>query len=507
MLLRNFSTLSSNQLRRNSFFFQRFQPFSSSISHSKSKMPRLEAYTEALKALNSLQSNVDVVNAWANARRTNLEVDLSREMESYVGRLNINLDSLSVIHVAGTKGKGSTCAFTESIIREHGYSTGLFTSPHLVSVRERIRLNGIPVSPSLFANYFWQVWNGLQQSKTEEFPSMPAYFRFLTLLALKIFQEEKVDCTILEVGVGGRTDATNIVKRPVVTGVTSLGYDHQKVLGDTLTEIAFEKSGIFKRGIPALASPQVPEAMDCLVKRAKELVVDPPFNELLVIQDSPSIENVSLGLAGHHQKSNASLAIALTKMWLSKREGKELSPDLTKSEKLDEKTERGLVNVDWPGRGQLVELPNSNIRLHLDGAHTPESMNACIRWFFSEVDSHKGDNLVVLIFNCSNARDPATLLKPLVEYCSETSRVFNHGIVTSNESGKSHILQKLLHTMGPSGGNNWQEEILASWNTMESNILPHPVFKTDIPSTIEYLHQLGSENPQKKIQVLIAGSL
>lgn len=114
------------------------------------------------------------------------------------------MDTLSAVHIAGTKGKGSTCAFLESILRHSGYKTGFYSSPHLVSVRERIALNGKPISHELFARHFWECWDRLQSTMTPEHPEMPSYFRFLTLMAFKVFLEEKVDIAIIETGVGGR---------------------------------------------------------------------------------------------------------------------------------------------------------------------------------------------------------------------------------------------------------------------------------------------------------------
>lgn len=168
------------------------------------------------------------------------------------------MNRLNVVHITGTKGKGSTSAFVDSLVRttprannSDGRPTvGLYTSPHLVQVRERIRLDGVPISESLFAEYFWQVWNRLQENgaraQPEVTPLRPVYFRYLTILAYHIFLSLKVKCTILEVGIGGRYDSTNIVPRPIVTGVTTLGLDHTALLGNTIEEIAYQKAGIFK---------------------------------------------------------------------------------------------------------------------------------------------------------------------------------------------------------------------------------------------------------------------
>ncbi|ELR15504.1 folylpolyglutamate synthase, putative [Acanthamoeba castellanii str. Neff] len=247
------------------------------------------SFDGAVTALGSLVSNAQAMEAWARERRTNREVDLRHEMLTLLRRLELD--------VPGTKGKGSTCAFAESILRRgYGLRTGLFTSPHLVDVRaaaaytvtntprERIRLDGKPLERDVFARYFWDTWDRLHATtQGNETPEMPAYFRFLTLMSLNVFIREEatynvdqwannptlfqVDVALVEVGVGGRTDATNVV-HPDACGISSLGYDHQKVLGDTLTEIAYEKAGIFKTGVSAYTVPQTDEAMQSLVKQA-----------------------------------------------------------------------------------------------------------------------------------------------------------------------------------------------------------------------------------------------
>ncbi|KAL6176201.1 hypothetical protein ACLB2K_052836 [Fragaria x ananassa] len=153
---------------------------------------------------------------------------------------------MKIIHVAGTKGNGSTCTFSESILRHCSFRTGLFTSPHLIDVRERFRLDGyrVDISEEKFLEYFWWPFNRLKEKASDDIP-MPTYIRFLALLAFKIFFGEKVDVAILEAGLGGKLDATN-VQAPVVCGISSLGYDHMEILGYTLGEIAGEKARIFK---------------------------------------------------------------------------------------------------------------------------------------------------------------------------------------------------------------------------------------------------------------------
>jgi folylpolyglutamate synthase len=146
-----------------------------------------------------------------------------------------DLSSTKVIHIAGTKGKGSTACMTESILRAHGLRTGLFTSPHLVSLLERFRLNGRPVSEAMFLEHFWRVVDSLGGKE-----GLPGFFQLLTLVALEMFSAKEVDVLILEVGMGGRLDPTNVVPCPVVCGVTRLDYDHVEVLGGTMRQIGQE---------------------------------------------------------------------------------------------------------------------------------------------------------------------------------------------------------------------------------------------------------------------------
>lgn len=137
------------------------------------------------------------------------------------------------------------CSFVESILREHGLKTGFFSSPHLVSVTERIRLNGVPISEAYFAKQFWSLYYRLKDSQ-EESGDMPPYFKYLTLMAIHVFLLEKVDVAIFEVGIGGVHDCTNIIRNTKTVGITSLGLDHVDVLGDTVEKIAWQKAGIIK---------------------------------------------------------------------------------------------------------------------------------------------------------------------------------------------------------------------------------------------------------------------
>jgi len=478
--------------------------------------------------LNTLQSNAQVIASWTNSRRQNLEVDLRPEMENYIHRLGIDLDKMSVIHVAGTKGKGSTCAFTESILRHCGYSTGFYSSPHLVSVRERIRLNGQPISQELFAHYFWQVWNRLKDTTSDKFPDMPSYFRFLTLLSFKIFIDEKVDVSVIEVGVGGRTDATNIVDHPVVCAVTPLGYDHMNVLGNTLTDIGFEKSGIFKKGVPAFIAPQPSEGLAILKKRAKELIQVFPLDILPVVKPFQLLEekHIALGLEGEHQKMNACLAAVLAKTWMDfVKNGKSYEaivnelvtipsnvsqdinlewPVIDNLPSVDNRFVEGLINCKWDGRGQRVVLAeHPNVEFFMDGAHTPESVVVCRDWF---VQAAAVDHNVVrvLVFNCANSRDPKALLQPFA------SCTWDYAYFTTNETSHEHVLEDKRDQRYPNQVvQDWQQVLIKTWGTLaeQQSNLPQGQYSPSIPFVMDQIASLESKLGGKKIQVLITGSL
>lgn len=207
--------------------------------------PMTRTYEAAVKALNTLQSNASALQEICRTGQIR-QSDRFEKAKYFASSTKVpveELDKLAAIHVSGTKGKGSVCAFCDNILQECGYKTGFFSSPHLVEVRERIRINGKTISKEAFAHYFWECWDNLKQSSSTE---MPPYFVFFTVLSFNVFLKEKVDVAIVEVGIGGAYDTTNILRSPWACGVTSLGYDHVAVLGGTVESIAWNKAGIFK---------------------------------------------------------------------------------------------------------------------------------------------------------------------------------------------------------------------------------------------------------------------
>ncbi|CAB4057112.1 FPGS [Lepeophtheirus salmonis] len=284
------------------------------------------------------------------------------------------LKRLKVIHISGTKGKGSTCAMIESIIRKsYSLKTGFYSSPHLISATERIRISGRPISQEKFSDYFWPLYNKLKDSKEDIF-----FFKILTVMALNVFIKEKVDIAIIEVGIGGTYDCTNIIDNPVACGITALGLDHTSLLGNTIQEIAWHKAGICKPNVPVFVNAyQAPEAMSVIKKIAKErgapLYVAPEFSTYDWNSHSPL-----LGIDGHIQLQNAGLALQIAKYVLSLHEPQNFSPG--KPFKLSCSDKEGLASCSWPGRFHRIQR-NDQITLYLDAAHTKESIEACVDWY------------------------------------------------------------------------------------------------------------------------------
>jgi folylpolyglutamate synthase len=241
-------------------------------------------------------------------------------------------------------------------------------------VRERIQINNEPISESLFSKYFFDVWDRLDSTGDG---SKPVYFRFLTLTAFHLFLEEGVDSAVIECGIGGEYDSTNIIGTPTVSAITALGIDHVGMLGGTLPEIAWHKAGIFKSGAPAFTSNQPESAMKVLHKRAEEKGV-----ELHVAPRIAAIENgeIKLGLSGDFQKANASLAVAAAAAHLHSVGILDV-PDPNDFQQLPLEFRKGLEEVRLAGRCDLRH--EGAISWCLDGAHTLDSIELAGKWFAS----------------------------------------------------------------------------------------------------------------------------
>ncbi len=279
-------------------------------------------------------------------------------------------DRLRIVHVAGTNGKGSTCAMLDSGLRAAGRRTGLFTSPHLAEPTERIQIDGRPVSAERFAAAFDRVHDCVERLLADgALDWHTTYFETVTAMALVIFAEERVDDVVLEVGLGGRLDATNVVM-PQLCVITPIDFDHEAYLGSSLESIAGEKAGILKRGAPAVYAPQRPEAARVLEARAAELgvavtrVADWKIEDLELDARGSRFWlsgerkfRIVCPLAGEHQAQNAATAaLALWQAGIA-----------------DDAIERGIAVARWPGR---LERVSEHPEIILDGAHNPAGARA-----------------------------------------------------------------------------------------------------------------------------------
>jgi dihydrofolate synthase / folylpolyglutamate synthase len=266
-------------------------------------------------------------------------------------------NQLRFIHVAGTNGKGSTCAMLESIYRVSGLRVGLFTSPHLVSFRERIQVNRKFIPEEDVARLAERLKDWVKDGWSRADAAHPTFFEVVTVMALQYFAEQKCDLVIWETGLGGRLDATNIVT-PLASVITNIGFDHQRWLGDTLAKIAAEKAGIVKPGVPVITTTDNPEALEVIQRTAMKL------NAPLTVVRTCDVQNAfltssRLPLFGAHQKINAALALATVRA---------LQDRLPVT---DELLQRGLETVEWPGRFQVI-LKSGGRTIVLDGAHNTE---------------------------------------------------------------------------------------------------------------------------------------
>lgn len=287
-------------------------------------------------------------------------------------------EGLKFIHVAGTNGKGSTCAFMHSVLNEAGARAGLFTSPHLVRFNERIRDTERQISDE-------EIETGLARlrERVAGWDPHPTFFELAFALALEWFRTRGVEWVVLETGLGGRLDATNAIT-PEVSVITRIGMDHMEQLGDTLEKIAAEKAGIIKPGIPVVTAPQTREAMAVLEKTARERKAP-----LLVVDGA--VTGVPLGLAGPHQGWNAAVAVEAL------REAGVRAPAIV--------FEAGLAKVEWPARFQRLEEG----RIILDGAHNGDAARALAAAWKAEFPGEKA----TVVLGGSTGKDLVEVVRPL----------------------------------------------------------------------------------------------
>lgn len=321
--------------------------------------------------------------------------------------------SFLCVHVAGTNGKGSVCAMVASVFQEMGLKVGVFTSPHLVRVNERIRIQGEPISDEELLRCL-----DLLEEVEGELERMPTFFETLTALAFLVFRDAGVQIAVIETGLGGRLDSTNVVE-PLVAGITRIDMDHQAFLGDTLTAIAGEKAGILKPGRPAVIGAQSPEALEVLCAKARELGCplweafsrvglsgrkrSADGQEFLISTPDRDLGRVRIPLLGAYQMENVAVAVSLVEAALH-----EMNIEVDSAV-----IRNGLSKTVWAGRGQMLSLEPPVL---LDVAHNPGGASA-LGELIREQFGRKARG--VWVWTSLADKDPEAFLKILRPHISE----------------------------------------------------------------------------------------
>ncbi|MBS6194907.1 MAG: bifunctional folylpolyglutamate synthase/dihydrofolate synthase [Clostridiales bacterium] len=345
-------------------------------------------------------------------------------------RLGNPQNEMKVIHVAGTNGKGSVCAYLDSMLRAGGYHVGLFTSPHLVKINERFKIDGVMVSDEMFVEAFEKVQRIIKEAMAEGLDH-PSYFETLFLMCMVIFMKAHVEYVVLETGLGGRLDATNTVERPLACIITSISKDHVEYLGDTIASIAGEKAGIIKAGVPVIYDGHNEEASAVIQKRAEELNAPAcPLTEDMyeIVEntregidfsfhcqyDKTALESVRLSIPyiAAYQMMNASLAFYTMEM-------------LRKDHGIPRETLiQGIARTYWEGRMETI-LPG----VIVDGAHNADGVKR-----FVETACHFGkEHPITLLFSAVADKDYKEMIRTVCE------KIRPHGVVATQIWGSRVI--------------------------------------------------------------------
>lgn len=341
--------------------------------------------------------------------RFGMVLGLDRMTDS-LAKLNDPHRRIPFVHIAGTNGKGSTSAMVASIFQAAGLRTGLYTSPHLCRLAERVRIDGQPADDEVFAEALERV--------TRVAPENATFFEILTLTAFVVFDLVDADIGVLEVGLGGRLDATNVVSKPLATAITSIALDHTAILGSTLSAIAREKAGIFKMDVPVMLGPLGSEALAAVLEVAEDVGAEPVWTveqngadgRIQVISRGDEVEFLvpswepivsKLALPGAHQVANAAVAVGLS------YRASRLFPQIYSA------IPRGLSEAKWPGRLERIEIDGKTVLL--DCAHNPHGAAALVAYVKTQGWSPER---LVLVFGALADKSWSTMLDlvgPLAE--------------------------------------------------------------------------------------------
>ncbi|AKI96883.1 bifunctional folylpolyglutamate synthase/dihydrofolate synthase [Kosmotoga pacifica] len=348
-------------------------------------------------------------------------------MEELMDKLGKPQNSYPIIHITGTNGKGSVAAMITSILIEMGFKVGLNISPHIISFKERFQINRNLIAEDEVVTLLEEIRPYLEKmdAKGEEFA--PSFFEVITAMAFLYFKMKNVDIAVVEVGLGGRYDASNVIEKPLVSIITTVGLDHHKILGNTEEEISSEKAGIIKSGRPVVSGvtrPSIRRRIEDIARKNNSrvyffwrdfqtyLVELKPGNNLFHYEGKCRYENLSLSLNGIHQLQNAGVAIKALEV-VSDELGIKLKEDTLK---------RGLSNTTWPGRFEKLTYMGKD--LILDGAHNPEGT----RTFIESVRRYFGEKKIRLLFGALDDKDYKRSIQLLSTIADEVivTRVSSH---------------------------------------------------------------------------------
>ena len=379
---------------------------SSSVSTVKQKT----AFRTYEKAVRYLFDKTDYEKQKA-LRYNKTTFDLKR-MEKLLKLLDNPHKKITTVHIAGTKGKGSTAAMLAKMIEANDYSVGMYTSPHVTTLNERISINSRMISDKDMLKLINRAHASIEKCIAQD--DAPTFFEIMTALAFMHFADEDVDVAIIETGLGGRLDSTNVIK-PKVVGITNISIDHQNLLGDTIDMIAMEKAGVMKKGVPVITVPQEPAAMKVLKKYASEIDAPlritgrdidfssrfessrehGPHTRICMTTPQSKFEHLMVPLPGEHQAVNCGLALAM------------LDALKTKGYQIDDgKAALGLSSVSLTGR---MEIISTDPRIIVDTAHNAASIRALIQ----AIGQHVPYDSMVIVFGCNADKDVRGMLEQL----------------------------------------------------------------------------------------------
>ncbi|HEM4416381.1 TPA: bifunctional folylpolyglutamate synthase/dihydrofolate synthase [Streptococcus suis] len=355
--------------------------------------------------------------------------------------------AVPVIHVAGTNGKGSTIAFLRQLFQAHGLRVGSFVSPHMVSVHDRICIDSQPISDHDFQCYLQKVYD-LEQEVAARYEPF-RYFEVMVLIMFLYFQDQQPDLALVEVGIGGLLDTTNVVA-PALSLITSIGMDHQDLLGSTLREIAEQKAGIIKENVPVVLGPLCPEttAICRHIAQDKQASVHQFGQEFTYRAGQFSnadieLSELVLGLAGHHQEENAAVALQTFLLYMASSQ-QAISPQLI---------QQALAQTSWPGR---LELVAQEPKIYLDGAHNVPAIERLLEFIQEQEEP------VTILFSALRRKDFQEMLELLEEKLPHTALVLTSFAYDGASSEENR--------QGREDVENYQQ-FIEDWQSSEQGIL------------------------------------